>query len=92
LEIELILLKIFIKNSKGQGKYRILDVAHRWSAFKKSGQVEIKTHNSLDLPDVNIFKDQIKMLQEMLLKDIERFSRIWENHVISLKDSYEMNP
>ncbi len=26
------------------------------------------------------------------VKDIERFSRIWEHHVISLKDSYEMNP
>ena len=27
-----------------KGKYRILDGAHRWSAFKKAGQVEIKAH------------------------------------------------
>ncbi|NOX33800.1 MAG: acyl-CoA dehydrogenase [Deltaproteobacteria bacterium] len=134
-------------------------------------------YNSVNLPNVNIFKDQIKLLQEMLLKaspdkkqagnmdfllylgemftlvaygqliiekfnmdqfeedlleqifdfmirdfseyalklysktdtkdsqmdycrkiikkpatDMERFSRIWEHHVISLKDSYEMKP
>jgi len=134
-------------------------------------------YNSLDLPNVNIFKEQIKALQEMLLKatpdknqaknmdfllylgemftlvaygqliiekfnidnfeedlleqifdfmirdfseyalklysktdtkenqmeycqkiikkpvtDTKRFSRIWEDHVISLKNSYEMNP
>lgn len=134
-------------------------------------------YNSVDLPNVNIFKDQVKILQEMLLKatpdknqagnmdfllylgemftlvaygqliiekfnmdhfkedlleqifdfmirdfseyalklysktdtsttqmeycrkiikkpivDMDRFSRIWENHVISLKDTYEMNP
>ncbi|MBT3176218.1 MAG: acyl-CoA dehydrogenase [Desulfobacula sp.] len=40
-------------------------------------------------------KIQMDYCQKMIKKpvtDIERFSRIWENHVISLKDSYEMNP
>lgn len=32
-----------------------------------------------------------KIIQKPVL-DKKRFKRIWENHVISLKDSYEMNP
>ena len=38
---------------------------------------------------------QMEYCKKMIQKpasDTERFSRIWENHVISLKDTYEMNP
>jgi acyl-CoA dehydrogenase len=39
--------------------------------------------------------DQMAFCKNMIKKpitDMERFARIWENHVMVLKDAYEMNP
>ena len=50
----------------------------------------LKLYSKTDTNDI-----QMEFCQKMIkkpVKDIERFSRIWEHHVISLKDSYEMNP
>ena len=50
----------------------------------------LKLYSKTDTSDI-----QITYCQKIIKKpvtDIERFSKIWENHVVLLKDSYEMNP
>ena len=50
----------------------------------------LKLYSKTDTTDIQM--DYCQKIIKKPARDTERFSRIWEKHIISLKDSYEMNP
>ncbi len=50
----------------------------------------LKLYSKTDTTDVQM--DYCQKIIKKPARDTERFSRIWGKHIISLKDSYEMNP
>jgi len=50
----------------------------------------LKLYSKTDTTDIQM--DYCQKIIKKPARDMERFSRIWEKHIISLKDSYEMNP
>ena len=50
----------------------------------------LKLYSKTDTTDIQM--DYCQKIIKKPAKDMERFLRIWEKHIISLKDSYEMNP
>jgi len=49
----------------------------------------LKLYSKTDTTDIQM--DYCQKIIKKPARDMERFSRIWEKHIISLKDSYEMN-
>ncbi len=50
----------------------------------------LKLYSKTDTTDIQM--DYCQKIIKKPARDTERFSRIWGKHIISLKDSYEMNP
>ena len=50
----------------------------------------LKLYSKTDTTDIQM--DYCQKIIKKPARDMERFSRIWEKHIICLKDSYEMNP
>ena len=50
----------------------------------------LKLYSKTDTSDIQM--DYCQKIIKKPVTDIKRFTRIWETHVISLKDSYKMNP
>jgi acyl-CoA dehydrogenase len=82
---QLILEKFFMDGFEEDLLEQIFDFM-----IRDFSEYALKLYSKTDTSEIQMGYCQ-KMIKRPIT-DLDRFSRIWEGHVISLKDNYEMNP